>query len=153
MRPTTPTNLYAGLSDDGRERLRSLARTVFFPAGTRIFEDGERADRFWVVRTGSVLLDVPVDEGRSAPLEVVGPGDLLGCSWLFPPYTWHLGAEAQSDVRAEEFDATAVRALSDEDPRFGEALARRVAQIIAHRMQNARGRLVGRAPAGGGPVL
>lgn len=142
MRTTTSTHLFAALPAPGRERLLRLAKDVFFPAGTRIFEEGERADRFWVIHTGSVVLDAPVPGHRPAPVETLSPGDLLGCSWLYPPYLWHLGAEAQSDVRAQEFDATTVRAMSQVDLEFGEALARRIAEIIAHRMQSARVRLL-----------
>jgi CRP-like cAMP-binding protein len=142
MRPTSATTLFAALPAPARERLAHLAQDVFFQAGTRIFEEGGAADRFWVIRTGSVVLDVPVPGRPSAAVEVLRPGDLLGCSWLFPPYTWHLGAEAQSDVRAQQFDATVVRALTRADPEFGEALARRVAEVIAHRMQSARIRLL-----------
>ena len=142
MRTTAPTNLFAALPAPGRDRLLDLAQEVFFAAGSRIFEEGDPADRFWVIHTGSVVLDTPVPRDGSAPVEILRPGDLLGCTWLFAPYTWHLGAEAQSDVRAFEFDATIVRALSRADPEFGEALARRVAEIIAHRMQSTRKRLL-----------
>lgn len=109
-------------------------------AGTRIFEEGDQADR--VIHTGSVVLDTPVPGHRPAPVEILSPGDLPGCSWLFPPYVWHLGAEARSNVRAHQLDATVVRALPRADLEFGEALARRVAEIIAHRMQSARIRLL-----------
>ncbi|MBM9507951.1 Crp/Fnr family transcriptional regulator [Actinacidiphila acididurans] len=142
MRTTPATHLFAALPASGRNRLLGLAKDVVFPAGTRIFEEGGPADRFWVIHTGSVVLDTPVPGRRPAPVEVLSPGDLLGCSWLFPPYLWHLGAEAQSDVRAQEFDATAVRALARADLELGEALARRVAEITAHRMQSARIRLL-----------
>jgi CRP-like cAMP-binding protein len=142
MRSTTPSNLFAALPSPGRERLQALSRDVFFPAGTRIFEEGGWADRFWVIHTGSVVLDTPVPGHAPAPVETLRHGDMLGCTWLFPPYRWHLGAEAQSDVRAEQFDAGEVRALSREDLELGEALARRIAEIIAHRMQSARIRLL-----------
>jgi CRP-like cAMP-binding protein len=142
MRSTAATSLLAALPATARERLNGLAKDVSFPAGTRIFEDGGMADRFWIIHTGSVVLDVPVPGRRPAPVEILRTGDLVGCSWLFPPYTWHMGAEAQSAVRAQEFDATVVRALSRADLEFGEALARRVAEIIAHRMQSARIRLL-----------
>jgi CRP-like cAMP-binding protein len=142
MRTAPATNLFAALPTAGRDRLAGLAKDVFFPADTRIFEEGERADRFWVIHTGSVVLDTPVPGLKPVGLEILGPGDLLGCSWLFPPYAWHLGAEAQTDVRAQEFDATIVRALALADPQFGEALSRRVAEIIAHRLQSSRLRLL-----------
>ncbi|MDX6312617.1 MAG: hypothetical protein QOF84_2537 [Streptomyces sp.] len=150
---TTTTNLLGVLPTEGRERLMELARDVSFPAGTRIFEEGHKADRFWIIRTGSAALDLHVPGRRAAVVETLGPGDLLGWSWLFPPYAWHLGAEAQSPVRALEFDATVVRALCEADPVFGRAVSRRVAEIVAHRLQGARTRLLDLyGPQGSGPV-
>ncbi|MBI0380574.1 Crp/Fnr family transcriptional regulator, partial [Streptomyces albiflaviniger] len=67
---------------------------------------------------------------------------LIGWSWLFPPDTWHLGAEALSPVRAHEFNAEAVRRLCDEDPELGYALALACAQVIGRRLQSARTRLL-----------
>ncbi|WP_329184813.1 cyclic nucleotide-binding domain-containing protein [Actinacidiphila glaucinigra] len=139
---TTTTGLLDALPPETRGRLLELARDVSFPARARIFEEGHRADRFWIIRTGSVALDLHVPGRQPAVVETLGPGDLLGCSWLFPPYSWHLGARTQSPVRADEFDATVVRALCEADPVFGRAVARRVAQIVAHRLQGARTRLL-----------
>ncbi|WP_405801936.1 cyclic nucleotide-binding domain-containing protein [Streptomyces sp. NBC_01506] len=126
-----------------RERLMALSRPVSFPAGTRIFEDRGSADRFWVIRTGAVNLDLSGHARDSGALELLGHGDLLGWSWLVPPYTWQLGAEAFSMVRAHEFDAVAVRALCDEDPVVGLALHRRVLEVVADRLQATRIRLLG----------
>jgi CRP-like cAMP-binding protein len=139
---TSTTSLLGALPTQDRERLMELAKEVSFPAGARIFEEGGKADRFWIIRTGSVTLDLHVPGRRAAAVETLGPGDLLGWSWLFPPYSWHLGAEALSPVRALEFDATVVRSLCEADPVMGRAIARRVAEIVAHRLQAARVRLL-----------
>ncbi|GAA2403412.1 cyclic nucleotide-binding domain-containing protein [Streptomyces glaucosporus] len=137
-----PTNLLGALPPGSRERLMEHSREVSFPAGARIFEEGRRADRFWVIRTGSVTLDLHVPGRRAVVVETLSPGDLLGWSWLFPPYAWHLGAEALSPVRAVEFDAARVRELCEEDPVLGRAVATKVAEIVAHRLQSARTRLL-----------
>ncbi|WP_165988928.1 cyclic nucleotide-binding domain-containing protein [Streptomyces sp. YIM 98790] len=142
MPAVTATNLLGVLRPDDRERLMSAARDVSFPAGARIFGENGAADRFWIIRTGSVTLDLQVPGRPPAVVETLGPGDLLGWSWLFPPRTWHLGAVALSPVRAHEFDAAAVRALCEADPVLGRAVARRVAEIVGHRLQTARVRLL-----------
>ncbi|HEX5569206.1 MAG TPA: cyclic nucleotide-binding domain-containing protein, partial [Streptomyces sp.] len=136
------TNLLGALSPEDRERLLKLTREVSFSAGTRVFEEGRHADRFWVIRTGSVTLDMRVPGRRAAVVETLHPGDLVGWSWLFPPYTWHLGAETLSPVRAVEFDAVRVRELCEADPALGHAVCLRVAEIIAHRLQSPRTRLL-----------
>ncbi|MFH8346360.1 cyclic nucleotide-binding domain-containing protein [Streptomyces sp. NPDC018045] len=118
------------------------AREVSFPAATRIFEEDRKADRFWILRTGAVQLDMRVPGRRAAVVETLHPGDLLGWSWLFPPYTWHLGAETLSPVRAWEFDAEEVRALCHADPALGHALVLRYSAVIGDRLRCARTRLL-----------
>src|SRR5262249_39875285 len=115
--------------------------------------EGHRADHFWIIRTGSVSLDLHVPGRRPAVVETLGHGDLLGWSWLFPPYSWHLGAQAQSPVRADEYDASIVRALCEADPVVGGAVPRRVAEIVAHRLLHARTRLLDLyGPTGSGAI-
>ncbi|MEE1803511.1 MULTISPECIES: cyclic nucleotide-binding domain-containing protein [unclassified Streptomyces] len=139
---TTTRNMFDGLPPDRRERLREVVTDVTFPDGTRIFDEGRRADRFWVVRSGQVALDVHVPGRQAAVVETLGPGALLGWSWLFPPYVWHLGAQAVRTVRAEQFDATVVRALCEADPVFGRVVYRTVAEVLADRLRGSRTRLL-----------
>ncbi|MEU4657346.1 cyclic nucleotide-binding domain-containing protein [Streptomyces sp. NPDC023723] len=138
----TSTTRTAALPADQRERLMRLGRTVSVAAGARMFEEGRRADRFWVIRTGTVTLDLRVPGRRAAVIESLGHGDLVGWSWHFPPHRWQLGAEALSPVRAWEFDAAAVRALCAEDAAFGRAVAGWVGGVVAHRLHAARVRLL-----------
>ncbi|WP_151774119.1 Crp/Fnr family transcriptional regulator [Streptomyces abyssomicinicus] len=137
-----------------RDRLMHLAHEVSFAAGTRLFEEDRCADRFWVVRSGTVLLDSRVPGCRPAAVESLGRGELVGCSWHFPPYTWQLGAEALSPVRAWEFDAEAVRASCAEDPAFGRAIAGWVGAAVVHRLHTSRIRLLDLyAPHGSGSLV
>ncbi|MFG2859206.1 Crp/Fnr family transcriptional regulator [Streptomyces sioyaensis] len=130
------------LPSEGRARLMQFAREVTFPDGTRIFEEGKPADRFWIIRTGSVNLDIQVAGRRPVVVESLSHGDLLGWSWLLPPYTWQMGAEAFTPVRAYEFDATAIRALCEADPALSLAVTRRVLDVVARRLQATRHRLL-----------
>lgn len=153
MNTPAPTRIYAALPADCRSRLMELAREVHFAEGSRLFREGGHADRFWIVRTGTVALDVHVPGRRSAVIESLGAGQLVGCSWLFKPYAWHLGAEATTPVRAYEFDAARVRMLMDADAAFGSALGHWVGQVLANRLQAARVRLLDLyAPYGSGSL-
>ncbi|MFG2788177.1 cyclic nucleotide-binding domain-containing protein [Streptomyces sp. NPDC048419] len=130
------------LSAEHRQRLMRLAQEVSFPLGTRLFDEGGRADRFWIIRTGTVDLDMRVPGRRAAVIEPLGHNELLGWSWLFPPHAWHLGAETSSPLRAYEFDAATVRTVCAEDPAFGRSVAEWVGMVVAHRLQAARVRLL-----------
>ncbi|MDX5568248.1 cyclic nucleotide-binding domain-containing protein [Streptomyces sp. ID05-04B] len=116
-----------------------------------VLEEGGRADRFWIVRTGTVALDLHVPGRRAAVVESLGHNELIGWSWHFPPYMWQLGAAATTPVRAYEFDAQAVRTMCADDPAFGRAVATWVGRVVAHRLHASRIRLLDLyAPYGSG---
>ncbi|MFF7853665.1 cyclic nucleotide-binding domain-containing protein [Streptomyces sp. NPDC007904] len=130
------------------------AREVSFPQGARPFEEGGRADRFWVIRTGSVGLGMRVPGRRAAVVGRLGHNELVGWSWLFSPHVRHLGAEAATPVRAYEFDAAAVHALCQDDPGVARDLTRWVGNVVARRLHAARIRLLDLyGPYGAGSAL
>lgn len=139
---TKAIKLLTALPPPQRQRLMTLAREVSFPEDSRIFEAGGTADRFWVIRSGAVSLTQQVTSLQKVTVASLGAGDLLGWSWLFPPYQWDFGAEAFSPVRAYEFDAAAVLGLCEEDQQLGMILVRSVAEILAHRLEKTRGKLM-----------
>ncbi|MET4643283.1 cyclic nucleotide-binding domain-containing protein [Streptomyces sp. NPDC058232] len=140
---STAKNLLDALPPEGRARLLDqAARVVSLPVGTRIFEEGRKADHFWIIRSGQVELDLHVPGRRAVVIETLGRDELLGWSWLFPPRIWHLGAAAIYPVEAVEFDAAAVCALCDEDAELGRALYRYVAETVAARLRGTRTRLL-----------
>jgi CRP-like cAMP-binding protein len=134
---------FRGMSEGHLAELALAAEEIRFPAGHRLFEEGGNAKAFWLIESGRVALDLQVPgEGREV-IESLGMGDLLGWSWLFPPYQWAFGAAAVADVQAFEFDAEMVRASSAADPEFGYDLTRRVALVLARRLRTARIKLLG----------
>ncbi|MGW3498049.1 cyclic nucleotide-binding domain-containing protein [Streptomyces sp. NPDC001020] len=136
------TGLLAALPPEHRERLMDLAHEVDYPGSARLFEEGGEADRFWIIRTGAVALDIHIPGRGSAVVETIGAGALLGWSWLCPPHQWHLGAETRSPVTAWQFDAAAVDELCSAHPDFGLALVTLVAETIGHRLRATRTRLL-----------
>lgn len=139
--PPSPS-MPRALPAEHRARLLRTAREVSFPQGARLFDEGGHADRFWVIRTGTVELDMRVPGRRAAVIERLGHNELVGWSWLFSPHVWHLGAEAATPVRAYEFDASAVLALCGDDPGIGRDLTRWAGEVVAHRLHAARVRLL-----------
>jgi CRP-like cAMP-binding protein len=122
--------------------LAAAASDVVFPRGYRIFEDGGYAARFWLLRSGSVRLDMLVPGEGLMIIETIGMGELLGLSWLFPPYRWSFGAVCVSPVEAFEFDAAAVREYCAADPVFGSEFSNRLIRVLATRLQSTRSKLI-----------
>ncbi|MFB0627480.1 Crp/Fnr family transcriptional regulator [Streptomyces sp. AB3(2024)] len=153
MRTRPPTQVTA-LPPEFRARLMEHAQEVSFAGGTRLFNEGGVADRFWIMKSGVVTLDLHVPGRQAAVVESLGSGELVGWSWMVKPHQWHLGAEAMTPVRAYQFDAAEVRTLMDADPALGSAVGAWVTQVLAHRLQAARIRLLDLyAPHGSGSTV
>lgn len=125
------------------ERLAACAAHVCLPAGTRLFHEGAPARSFWLIDAGQVALDSLVPGSGRVTIEKLGRGDVVGLSWLAPPYQFKCGAVATQPLQAFEFDARAVRAACDTDPALGYALLDRFLAVAAHRLQVTRARLTG----------
>jgi CRP/FNR family transcriptional regulator, cyclic AMP receptor protein len=124
------------------ELLTEAAMLKDFKAGEVIFEEGDPANRFYIVRSGEVEVLSEADDGRAVSVQRVGPGDVLGWSWLFPPYYWHFDARAVADTNAIFFYGTWLRESCERDHDFGYVMLKRMSAIIIQRLQATRQRLV-----------
>jgi CRP/FNR family transcriptional regulator, cyclic AMP receptor protein len=133
------------LHDMSRDHLAVLAEAatdVTFPARHRLFEDGGSASRFWLVQSGCVVLDLHVPGQGRMKIDTIGMGEVLGWSWLFPPYRWHFDAKALGLVRATVFGGACLREKCEHDTAFGYDLMSRFAQVMIERLQWTRLRLL-----------
>lgn len=131
-----------GMPSGQLECLAETASDIVMPARYRIFEDGGYATGFWLIRSGPVALDLQVPGQGLVVIGTLGMGDILGWSWLFPPYRWALGAVTLGPSEAFEFDGPAVRARLDADPKLGYEMTRRFLAVAANRLQATRLRLL-----------
>ena len=134
-----------GMSRDQLSVLAEAACDVRFPAKHRLFDDGGNATRFWLIQCGHVSLDLNVPGEGSVVTETIGMGELLGWSWLFPPFKWAFGAVAATAVEAFEFDAPAVRDRCAADPALGYELNQGITEVLAKRLRATRIRLITRS--------
>src|SRR5271166_2350216 len=130
------------MSRDHLTVLAEAASDVTFLPKQRLFEDGGSATRFWLLQSGHVILDLHVPGQGRTKIDTIGMGELLGWSWLFPPYRWAFGAVAASRVEAFEFDGRLVRACCAADPALGYEVTQRLARVVAKRLQATRIRLI-----------
>jgi CRP/FNR family transcriptional regulator, cyclic AMP receptor protein len=134
-----------GLQAGQLDALATTASEVMFPAGHRIFAGGGYADRFWLIESGYVDLDLQVPGEGPAVIATVGIGGLLGWSWLASSHKWAFGAVCVTEVKAYEFDAAAVRARCAADPALGNELTRRMFNVVAGRVQDTTTLLISRS--------
>ena len=138
----TEQPFFAGMRPAHIERLSYYARRSVFKAGARVFNEGGHATRCWIIRDGAVRLDARVPGRPDIAIETLGPGAVLGWSWLFPPHTWQFGAVAIEPTLTIEFPAAELRQLCAADPVLGYDLTTRLMGVVVHRLQATRARLI-----------
>ena len=125
-----------------RRMLADCAMEKSFEAGEVIFREGDPANRFYLILNGKVVLESYVlDRGR-VEIQTIGAGDVLGWSWLFPPYYWQFDARAIEPTKAIFFYATPLREEAENDHELGYELYKRFAEVMLKRLQAARRRLL-----------
>lgn len=122
--------------------IAGCAQNRTFTGGQYLMREGDPADTFWVIRHGRVAMEIFVPQRGEVTIETIDDGDLLGWSWLVPPYRCHLDARALGNVHTVAFDAVCLRGKTDEDPVLGYELMRRFIPVIVERLQATRVRML-----------
>ena len=110
--------------------------------GDVLFHQGERADKFYLLRNGQVSVQVPALVGPTLEIQALSKDEILGWSWLIPPYRWHFQARAMEDSDLLEFDGNAILVHCEEDPKFGYELLKRFAALMSERLDAARQKMM-----------
>jgi CRP/FNR family cyclic AMP-dependent transcriptional regulator len=126
-----------GLSEHHLGTLAGCAMASHFKAGEQIFREGDPANRFYLIKSGQVALETRSERGI-APVQTIGAGDVLGWSWLFPPYYWHFDARAIEPTEAVFLYGTRLREFCEEDHDLGYELMKRTANVVITRLMAAR---------------
>lgn len=133
---------FKGLDPSFSELVSGCAKNVHFDAGSHLFNEGGDASAFYLIRHGRVGLEIK-GPGR-APMRflTVGEGEIVGISWLVPPYRWSYDAKAMELVRAISLDAKCLRGKCEADNHLGYELMKRFVPTLAERLRATRLQLI-----------
>jgi len=122
--------------------ITGCASNVRFDAGAYLFREGENADTFFIIRHGKVSVELYGAQRGTLLIETIQEGDVLGWSWLVPPYKWRFDAKAIELTRAIALDGVCLRTKCDEDHSLGYEVWKRFAHVIEQRLHATRMRLL-----------
>jgi len=132
--------LLKGLSSEHLQMMKECATIRIFRAGDLILKQGDQADSFYLIMSGTVTLSHAGTKGN-VPIQSLDAGDALGWSWLFPPYAWHFNAMAIEPTRTLRFEAETLRNFCKTRPDFGYEIMSRIALVVIDRLQKTRKKL------------
>lgn len=132
----------AGLDPDAARTLVGCARNLRFAAGEYLLREGEPADSFYLLRDGRVALELHVPARPPMVIASLGPGEIVGASWLVAPYRWSFDARATAPTRAFALDATCLRDKCEADHHLGYAMMKRMLPVMVSRLHATRHQLL-----------
>ena len=127
------------LSESAQERLSECAvGTVHWEPGTKIFREGGVSENCYLIMYGIVAVEAH-SPGRDAKvLQTLGQGDVLGWSWLFPPYRWTFDAHVRAETEAVQLDAVKLREYMDTDRELGYEVLFQFSRLVVRRLNATR---------------
>lgn len=126
---------FQGLSPQQLAVIAECARTEELGAQQRLVRRDTPADAFYVVLDGTIGVEIPMPSGPPQQVQSLGPGSVVGWSWLIPPYMWHMDARAVEHTSMLAVDGKRLLAHCDADPALGYALMKRFAQLMGERLR------------------
>ena len=133
---------FSGMDPRYLELAVGCAANVRFNAGELIFRQGHEAEHFYLIRAGKVALEIPALGRGSLTIQTLGAGQVLGWSWLVPPYNWRFDGRAAEVTRAIVFDGKCLREKCEADHELGYELQKRVIAILGEHLDATRFRLL-----------
>jgi|JI10StandDraft_1071094.scaffolds.fasta_scaffold763286_2 CRP/FNR family cyclic AMP-dependent transcriptional regulator len=136
--------VFRQLSGDYHALLAPHMREHAAATGDILLREGHPAEEFFILIDGAVDLYAGLGEGDEQWIQMIGPGEVIGWSWLVPPHRWAFGVRARVDSRLMRFDAPALRNLCERDPAFGYGTLKRISALMMERLHTVRSRMAGR---------
>lgn len=133
---------FSGMDSSFLKFLSNSVTELRIQKGNVLFQHGNRADKFYLLRDGQISIQVPALMGPTLEIQTLGKDQILGWSWLIPPYMWSFQARALEDSDLLEFDGSAILARCQEDPNFGYELFKRFAALMSERLDAARQKMM-----------
>ena len=129
---------FDGMTAEQFDLVAGCGRISALSAGEMLFREGERSDVFYLLRHGSVALELFIPGRGPVIVSTHGAGEIVGWSWLFPPYRWHLDGRITENGSAIVFDGSCLRGKADADHDLGYELMKRFAAQMVQRLQETR---------------
>jgi CRP-like cAMP-binding protein len=127
-----------GLAPEHLALLAGCASNVVFQPGEHLLHEGGEARNFFVLRHGRAQVETATPGRGPIPIQTLGPGDILGWSWLIPPHRNRFDARALELIRAIALDGECLRNKCEVDHDLGYALLKRFTQVMAERLEATR---------------
>jgi CRP/FNR family transcriptional regulator, cyclic AMP receptor protein len=134
---------FSGLEPKHLEQIAGCASEKDYEAGSTIFQEGEKADKLFLIRKGKIVIELQLPNRDPLKILTIEKGGVVGWSWLFPPYKWHFQARVLEPTSAVVIDSKCLIDMCEKDHAFGYNIMKRTSQLILNRLEGTTQQLLG----------
>ncbi|MDP6505011.1 MAG: cyclic nucleotide-binding domain-containing protein [Planctomycetota bacterium] len=120
------------------EAIAKSAAILSFEPGQPIIQEGAPAVQFYLITHGKVSLDVHTPSRGDVSIQTLTAGEVVGWSWIIPPYQWLFDARAVEHSDLIVIDGKALRERCEQDHQLGYLLLKNVTAMVANRLHGTR---------------
>lgn len=135
---------FKGIPPAFKKEILAGSEIVRLLKGSQIFVNGTHARGFYLLLSGKVSILAEEQDVRFDPelslglLQMLGPGDVVGWSWLIPPYQWRFNAAAETNVTLIAIDGARLRRRMEKDHALAYHIYRKLLPVMNERLVAAR---------------
>jgi CRP-like cAMP-binding protein len=120
------------------QRVLAATGEPFAVESAMLAHEGDPARTLFLIQSGFVELTTIDRRGRRVLVQTIGPGEIVGWSWMVPPYLWQFEVRAAGRVCGVQYDAEWLRDRCEQDRDLGYELLRYMYGILADRLSATR---------------
>jgi len=136
------SDFFRDFDDDLVAIVASCTKLETFEGGSYIVRTDDPAEKFYILRHGSVAVELVVPPRGRLTLQTLHDGDILGWSWLVPPHYWVFDGRAVTLVRTLTIDGKALQAKFDQNHELGYLVLKQFVKVMSARLTAARVQMI-----------
>jgi CRP-like cAMP-binding protein len=129
---------FRDLPPEDIDLIAGCGRNKVFKVDGVMSVEGSTAEEFFVIRRGRVALEMHSPGRGRIVVETAEDGDVVGWSWLFPPYKWAFDVRAVVETHVVSLDGHCLRRKAEADPALGFRLMKKFARVLVERLNATR---------------
>ncbi|MFH1552247.1 MAG: cyclic nucleotide-binding domain-containing protein [Candidatus Omnitrophota bacterium] len=129
---------FKDLEQEHLDFIVGCASNVVFKEGEIIMKENDPADKFYLIREGMVAIEIT----HTITIQTLQGGDILGWSWLIPPYRYRFNAKVVEKVRAVALDGKCLREKCEKNHDLGYELLKRLTSVFTQRLEATRKQII-----------
>lgn len=131
-------SFFQGISEDDLTFIAGCARNVVFEEKMLIAKPGDPADEFYLIKHGQAALIIEFPPHVPFIYQTLKDNEILGLSWLIPPYRWNVTVQAIHTIRAIAINGACLRGKCENEPALGFKLMKHLVEVVVSREEAAR---------------